>query len=542
MFKDLITPHLEYLMSVALSKCGNFTDAQDLVQETALAALKSTEKGEAIEHPRAWLTTVMTRRYYDMLRRKYQLPTVAIGADFDIAYEGDTESAIINREEAEDLRREVAYLATSYRTVIVWHYFKNKSVKEIAAALDIPVGTVKSRLDFGRKQIKKGFDTMEKYKANSYEPQSLALGVNGECGLNNQPFCLVEDDILAQNLLILAYENPLHITELSKAIGVATAYVEPIVQRLLDGDLMKRTGDGKMYTNFIIYHAGDWVKHIKEQEAFAENYADAYINNLEEAINELKATDFYSRRLERFMMIRIAEDALWLTKGGFNIGEFPDRPYGGKWIAFGVLRPDGYTIPEERRGKEEYMYNGRRTQSLAKYMNAVNLEIQNYETSLNCYSTSSKYEGFGFESIWEAEKAMTKLFYLLKHGVDPETVDLDPRIIKAMPILEGRGFISAENGSHEVLVPCLNHKQHQRFCAITKKAATAFAEELKEPLAEYRKHYRKDIPSHLTGVPEDKLTTPYEPGAMMFVYEAIQKGVHPRDLGCPCPETIAVFD
>lgn len=540
MFKDFITPQLEYLMAVALSKCGNFADAEDLVQETVLAALK--QKDTEIENPRAWLTTIMTRRYYDMLRRKYQLPTVIIGADFDIACEDDTENFIISKEEAEDLRREVAYLANSYRTVIVRHYFKNESVKEIAASLGIPIGTVKSRLDFGRKQIKKGFDTMEKYKANSYEPQGLALGICGECGLDDHPFCLVEGDILAQNLLILAYEKPLTVTELSKAIGVATAYVEPIIEKLLDGDLMKRTGDGKIYTNFIMYHISDWVRYIREQEDFAEKHADAYITPLKEAINELKATDFYSHRLERFMMIRIAEDALWLSKGGLNFDMFPDRPHGGKWIAFGIIRPDGYTVPEESRGKEEYMYNGRRVQSLAKYMNAVNLELQNYETSLSCFTTGAKYKDMWFGSISDVEIALTKLIYLIKHGKNIETVDLDPRIIKAIPLLEERGFLGVENGKHEVLVPCLNHEQHQRLSAIIKKAAAECTERIKEPLAQYLKNHRKEIPSHLTGVPEDRLSMPYEPNAMMFVYEAISSGVHPRNLGCPSPETIAVFD
>lgn len=540
MFNDFITPHLEYLMAAAISKCGSLTDAEDLVQETVLAALK--QKDAAIENPRAWLTTVMTRRYYDMLRRKYQLPTVTIGADFDIACEDDTASNLISREEAEDLRREVAYLADSYRKVIVRRYFKNESVKDIAVSLGIPVGTVKSRLDFGRKQIKKGFDTMEKYKANSYEPQGLALGISGECGLDNHPFCLVEGDVLAQNLLILAYDKPLTVTELSKAIGVATAYVEPIIEKLIDGDLMKRTGDGKIYTNFILYHISDWVRYIKEQEAFAKTHANAYIAPLKEAIKELKATDFYSERLERFMMIRIAEEALWQSKGGLSFDEFPDRPHGGKWIAFGIVRPDDYTVPEESKGKEEYMYNGRRVQSLAKYMNKVNLELHNYETSLNCFSTGAKYKDMWFASVSDIEKALTKLIYLIKHGIDPETVDLDPRIIEAMPLLEQRGFIDTENGKHEVLVPCLSHEQHKKLCAIIKRTAAECSEMIKEPMAQYLKAHRKEIPAHLTGVPEDRLSMPYEPNAMMLVYEAVSAGVHPRDLGYPCPETIAVFD
>lgn len=50
------------------------------------------------------------------------------------------------------------------------------------------------------------------------------------------------------------------------------------------------------------------------------------------------------------------------------------------------------------------------------------------------------------------------------------------------------------------------------------------------------------IPAHLDSVPEQKLAMPYEPKPMMFVYEAVNRGIHPRDLGYVYPETIVVFD
>ena len=66
---------------------------------------------------------------------------------------------------------------------------------------------------------------MEKYLENSYMPQQLAVRNSGTCGMNEEPMSLTEGDTLAQNLLILAYEKPITISDLSKAIGVATAYV-----------------------------------------------------------------------------------------------------------------------------------------------------------------------------------------------------------------------------------------------------------------------------------------------------------------------------
>ena len=79
MDSSLITSQLDFFMSSAIARCQSLADAQDLTQETVLSALAYIKKGGEIEDVRAWLLSVMTRWYYDMLRRKYRLPIVAIG-------------------------------------------------------------------------------------------------------------------------------------------------------------------------------------------------------------------------------------------------------------------------------------------------------------------------------------------------------------------------------------------------------------------------------------------------------------------------------
>lgn len=93
-----------------------------------------------------------------------------------------------------------------------------------------------------------------------------------------------------------------------------------------------------------------------------------------------------------------------------------------------------------------------------------------------------------------------------------------------------------------MLIPCLTHAQEKQFEEICKEAVISAAAGLEEPMAEYIRTHKKKIPPHLKSVPEQKLSMPFEPGAMMLVYEAIRRGLHPRDLGYPCPETVAVFD
>ena len=106
--------------SAALKKCSNFSDAEDLTQETLCCYFQYKKP---VDEPVAWLKTVMYRKYYDLLRRKYRLPTVS----FDIVpefsesfcdYNNDYDSEQ-NRPGEEEIRREVAYLSEKYREVIV---------------------------------------------------------------------------------------------------------------------------------------------------------------------------------------------------------------------------------------------------------------------------------------------------------------------------------------------------------------------------------------------------------------------------------------
>ena len=540
--KELQT-YIDRLLSAAYVKCHHMADAEDLVQETLLAYLTLLQKGESVSNVGAWLHTVMERKFYDMLRQKYQLATVAISEGFDVADSEDFVSDMIREEESERVRREVAYLSESYRTILVKHYFYKKSVNEIAAELSLPAGTVKSRLDFGRKQLKKGMDTMEKYTENSYKPENLWVANSGMIGLNDEPMSLVNDDLLAQNILILAYDKPVFVSDLARAVGVAAAYVEPIVNKLVEGELMVRMGDGKVYTDFVIYHESDFDKYVKDQEKFALNYFDIYGDAVKEAIEKLKATDFYSQRLERFLLIHVANEALYrAVDANVKPQIFPNRPNGGRWIAFGTLRSSQPVRSQGEDPKEDYSLSGERTTRMDQYLDYKNIYMCNYESSLFPNGSLTGKYGFSCGNVLETEAWVLKLLTVIEKGIDPKTVDMDPRALSAIPVLEANGFLCRKNGELALAIPHLTHKQNEQFAIICNEARAKIVAALKEPMAEYIKTHKVSIPPHLKSVPEQKLTMPYGPHPMCFVFEAINRGIHPRDLGHPCPETIVVFD
>ena len=151
-------------------------------------------------------------------------------------------------------------------------------------------GTVKSRLSTGRSQMKKGLETME--TRENYLPGRLNLSFGGSDGLKGEPISLVEEDLIAQNLLNLAYDKPITISDLSKAIGIPAAYIEPIVKKLIDGELMVQMDSGKVYSDFIISKAQDILKNFESQKNFAHKQFDTVWNIVEKMSDKISKMDF----------------------------------------------------------------------------------------------------------------------------------------------------------------------------------------------------------------------------------------------------------
>ena len=128
--------------------------------------------------------------------------------------------------------------------------------------------------------MKKGLETME--TRENYLPGRLNLSFGGSVGLKGEPISLVEGDLIVQNLLILAYDKPITISDLSKAIGIPAAYIEPIIKKLVDGELMVQMDSGKVYTDFIITRPQNTLKNFKPQLEFTHKHFEYQNKNVSE--------------------------------------------------------------------------------------------------------------------------------------------------------------------------------------------------------------------------------------------------------------------
>lgn len=178
MTKDDILEYLPDLNRYATQKCSRQEEAEDLVSDTVLAALEFLHRGGVIEHPKTWLAHTMTHLWNKKLRKKYRTPvTVSFCSVTETADPDDPLLEIEKTDEGAAVRQELAYLAQITREVMIDYYIGGMSIEKIAENRGIPVGTVKSRLDVGRRQTKKGLETME--NTTNILPGKLNVGNSG---------------------------------------------------------------------------------------------------------------------------------------------------------------------------------------------------------------------------------------------------------------------------------------------------------------------------------------------------------------------------
>ena len=160
--------HMSSLYSAAVRMTRNPADAQDLVQETYLKAYRGFRTFEEGTNLKAWLYRILTNTYINMYRAKKRRPEQADVDDVEDLYLyrrlGGLEAAVAGRSAEEEVldrftdaevKEAVESLPEQFRMVVLLADVEDFSYKEIAAILDIPIGTVMSRLHRGRRALQK---------------------------------------------------------------------------------------------------------------------------------------------------------------------------------------------------------------------------------------------------------------------------------------------------------------------------------------------------------------------------------------------------
>ena len=541
MTKEELLAHVPYLHRLAQSKC-NPSDADDLVSETVLAALDHLHRGGEISYPRTWLAHTMTHKINDALRRKYRRPTVTMDALGDTGEED--EYAFLQPDEAAQVRQEVTYLTAVYRDVLIRHYFRDQSVEQIAAEMHISAGTVKSRLYAGRQQMKRRMEMKENDR--SVMPMTLHLVNSGSSGKNGEPMSLTESDLIAQNLLIHAYEKPLSPEEIARRIGIPTVYIEPILGKLADAELMIRTDGGKYVTDFIIYKPEDSIARLQPQLEFVRSHFDTIWGIAEKMLSSVREMPeaqempaHVRTKLERYAVLEALQQ-FELYKNGVPADfrfQHKKRPDGGAWTAFGFMYPMGYSSPESDEVGKYSICGGRRTSGgKCDYEGAAYLRLCEFDTNL--WDSPHRFAGCGFDAYFEA---MPFLLWCTYRGIEPQN-PLPDALMESIPQYCKLGLLKKENGTLRPDIPVLNREAFARFSQIIRDATEELDAAVGEDFRAFLRGQALQVPPHLSHVQLPyRLKCSTQCFAMGVVREAYERGLHLAGVDYCCPPVVLEY-
>lgn len=167
-FEAELQPVLDKAYAVAYRLAGNRDDAQDLVQDAAIQAFRAFGSYQRGTNFKAWFTRILVNRFLNVKRAEQRRPqTVSIdeAEDFFLFQQAknrkmlsrgsDPAAALTAKIDRELIAQALMELPPEFRAVATLYLIEDCTYEEIAQTLDVPIGTVRSRLHRGRKLLQK---------------------------------------------------------------------------------------------------------------------------------------------------------------------------------------------------------------------------------------------------------------------------------------------------------------------------------------------------------------------------------------------------
>ncbi len=162
-FNEEIIPHLDALYNFALRLTSDPNEAEDLVQDTVVKAYRFFSSYEKGTNAKAWLFRILKNSYINNYRKKSKKPQQVDYDEVSTFYEtvraertdtSDLEDKMYRELMDDDITGALEQLPEDFRTVVLLCDVEGFTYEEIANMLDVPIGTIRSRLHRGRNLLK----------------------------------------------------------------------------------------------------------------------------------------------------------------------------------------------------------------------------------------------------------------------------------------------------------------------------------------------------------------------------------------------------
>lgn len=332
-----------------LKRTGNDKDAEDLTAEVSLNIITALRKGTVPVNFSAWVWQIARNAYSRWVSRKHQGigPGEADINDYEIAdSRKSVEEEKIYEEDLKLLRRELAFIASDYRNILVAYYMEEKKTHEIAAALNLPKGTVVSKLFRARKILKEGMEMAREFGSKSYNPENVDFCASGWI-TENLPWRAVERK-MPKNILLEASNNPCTLEELAISLGTALPYMEEETELLRKATLLKKVGN-QYITNFPVISRENRMQIYNLMRENSEERSGLLDRIVSETLRELRRlgiapANMDDNDLKWWAVIYAAEYFISCIQGMKNIWEPEERENGDRW---GFIGYEECVLPED---------------------------------------------------------------------------------------------------------------------------------------------------------------------------------------------------
>jgi DNA-binding MarR family transcriptional regulator len=347
------------------------------------------------------------------------------------------------------MRKEVSYLSQIHREITVLYYYDGKKGGEIAEIMNIPHSTIRWHLSVIRKKLKEGFEMNENKENLNFKPQKLSVGHNG--WVHDFKMYGLSNDLLVQNIAIACYGEPLTIESIAHKLGVAAAYLENHIEKLVYMDYLKVIDDKKFQTNFFIREAkhGEYRREylLENIGPVAEKIHEAFIKRIDEIIN----LGFIGSDLDKNFIVWAILPALiqsinWSNRTGKHV-ESPLRKDGSQhWVSASF----SYDEEVKNMGPDTSVLAKAHGQGVKTRGNSFGVQALQIDISV----TGAGWREFnGSPDLDSLHRVKT----IIENGEEPNQND---KLLIAE--LANKGYVEMTGGKPKIMIPYFNAEQYKK--------------------------------------------------------------------------------
>lgn len=168
---EIFTKHSDFVYRTAYFLTKSKVMAEDITQETFIRMIKKYHLYDPSKPIKPWIYQIALNITRNMMRKQKLLSFVGITTE--MSQQEMVERQVMKNEQEEELWKEINRLTKKSKELIVLHFYSGLTLVEVSQALNIPVGTCKSRLNYALTKLRKNMPEHDLFKNNEFRGGSL---------------------------------------------------------------------------------------------------------------------------------------------------------------------------------------------------------------------------------------------------------------------------------------------------------------------------------------------------------------------------------